>query len=52
MHVCAVIRVIGLFEPIQFGVACRMGSEKVISSWIRACLDKHWNDIDLSVLKS
>ena len=44
---CAVIkhRVIDFYEPIQFGVACLMGSEKVIHG-IRACVDKHWNDID------
>ena len=49
---CAVIkhRVIDFFEPIQFGVACHQGSEKVIHG-IRACVDKHWNDSDYSVLK-
>ena len=49
---CAVIkhRVVDFFEPIQFGVACPMGSEKVIHG-IRACVDKHWNDLDFSVLK-
>ena len=49
---CAVIkhRVIDFYEPILFGVACLMGSEKVIHR-IRACVDKHWNDIDFFVLK-
>ena len=35
---------------VQFGVACPMGSEKVIHG-IRACVDKHWNDLEFSVLK-
>ena len=49
---CAVIkqRVIDFFEPIQFGVACPMGSEKVIHG-IRACVKKFWNDRDFSVMK-
>ena len=49
---CAVIkqRVIDFFEPIQFGVACPMGSEKVIRG-IRACVEKFWNDRDFSVMK-
>ena len=48
---CAVIkhRVIYFFEPIKFGVDCPMGSEKVVHG-LRACVDKHWNDIDFSVL--
>ena len=49
---CAVIkyRVINFCEPIQFCVACPMGSEKVIHG-IRACVNKHWNGVDFSVLK-
>ncbi|KAL5517866.1 hypothetical protein EMCRGX_G003497 [Ephydatia muelleri] len=49
---CAVLkqRVIDFFEPIQFGVACPMGSEKVIHG-IRACVEKFWNDRDFSVMK-
>ena len=43
---CAVIkqRVIDFFEPIQFGVACPMGSEKVVHG-IRSCVKKFWNDM-------
>ena len=37
------------FEPILYGVACPMGSEKVIHR-IKAYEDKHLNDIDFSVL--
>ena len=44
------IRLLNFFELIQFGVACPMGSEKAIHG-IRACVDKHWNDMDFSVLK-
>ena len=49
---CAVLkqRVIDFFEPIQFSVACPMGSEKVIHG-IRACVEKFWNDRDFSVMK-
>ena len=49
---CAVLkqRVIDFLEPIQFGVACPMGSEKVIHG-IRACVEKFWNDRDFSVMK-
>ncbi|KAL5510481.1 hypothetical protein EMCRGX_G006034 [Ephydatia muelleri] len=49
---CAVLkqRVIDFFEPIQFGVACPMGSEKVIYG-LRACVEKFWNDRDFSVMK-
>ena len=38
-------------EPIQFGVACPTGSEKVVHG-VKACVDEHWNDgMDFSVLK-
>ena len=49
---CAVIkqRVIDFFEPIQFGVACPMGSEKVVHG-IRSCVERFWNDMDFSVMK-
>ena len=49
---CAVLkqRVIDFFEPIQFGVACPMGSEKVIHG-IRASVEKFWNERDFSVMK-
>ena len=38
------------FEPSQFGVACPNGAEKVIHG-LRACIDKHWFDDDIGVLK-
>ena len=44
------LRVIDFFEPIQFGLACPMGSEMVIHG-IRACVEKFWNDRDFSVMK-
>ena len=46
---CAVIkrRVIDFFEPIQFGVACPMGSEKVVHG-----VEKFWNEcMDFFVMK-
>ena len=38
------------FQPLQFGVACASGSEKVVHG-LRACMDKHWEDDDLAVVK-
>ena len=38
------------FDPLQFGVACPLGSEKVIHG-IRNCVDQHWGDEDFAVLK-
>ena len=38
------------FDPLQFGVACPLGSEKVIHG-IRNCVDQHWGDDDFAVLK-
>ena len=38
------------FDPLQFEVACPLGSEKVIHG-IRNCVDQHWRDEDFAVLK-
>ena len=38
------------FQPLQFGVACASGSEKVVHG-LRACMDKHWEDDDFAVVK-
>ena len=37
------------FQPLQFGVACASGSEKVMNG-LRACMDKHWEDDDFAVV--
>eukprot|EP00731_Ephydatia_muelleri_P014360 Em0008g80a len=37
-------------QPLQFGVACASGSEKVVHG-LRACVDKHWKDDDFAVVK-
>ena len=38
------------FQPLQFGVSCTLGSEKVIHG-LRRCLVEHWNSDDFVVLK-
>ena len=38
------------FQPLQFGVACPAGTEKVIHG-LRACMEGHWNDDDFAVVK-
>ena len=46
---CAVIKdkASELFHPLQFGVACTAGSEKIL----RKCIEDHWDDEDFVVLK-
>ena len=39
-----------LFHPLQFGVACTAGSEKIIHG-LRKCIEDHWDDEDFVVLK-
>ena len=38
------------FQPLQFGVACPSGTEKVIHG-LRTCLEEHWEDDDFAVVK-
>ena len=38
------------FQPLQLGVACTAGSEKVVHG-LRKCIDNHWDDEDFVVLK-
>ena len=49
---CALVKLKAsdFFEPLQFGVACLRGSEKIIHG-IRSCVQKHWGDVDFAVLK-
>ena len=49
---CAVIKdkASELFHPLQFGVACSAGSEKIIHG-LRKCIEDHWDDEDFVVLK-
>ena len=39
-----------LFQPLQVGVACRSGSERIIHG-LRKCIDDHWDDDDFVVFK-
>ena len=52
MKKCAVIKdkASELFHPLQFGVACTAGSEKIIHG-LRKCIEDHWDDEDFVVLK-
>ena len=49
---CAVIKdkASELFHPLQFGVACTAGSEKIIHG-LRKCIEDHGDDEDFVVLK-
>ena len=49
---CALVRekASDFFQPLQFGVSCTMGSEKVIHG-LRQCMDEHWDSDDFVVLK-
>ena len=38
------------FQPLQLGVACHAGAEKVAHA-LRRCIDEHWMDKDFVVLK-
>eukprot|EP00731_Ephydatia_muelleri_P021996 Em0014g587a len=38
------------FQPLQLGVACRAGAEKVVHA-LRGCIEEHWMDEDFVVLK-
>ena len=38
------------FQPLQLGVACRAGAEKVAHA-LRGCIEEHWMDEDFVVLK-
>ena len=37
--------------PLQLGVACPGGAEKIIHG-LRCCVDEHWQDEDFAVLKN
>ena len=39
-----------LFQPLQVGVACRSGSERIIHG-LRKCIDDHWDDDEFVVFK-
>ena len=38
------------FQPFQFGVACKVGAEKVIHS-LRNCVEVNWQSGDVVILK-
>ena len=38
------------FQPLQLGVACHAGAEKVAHA-LRGCIEEHWMDEDFVVLK-
>ena len=38
------------FQPLQLGVACRAGAEK-IAHGVRRCIEEHWMDVDFVFFK-
>ena len=38
------------FEPLQLGVACRSGSERIVHD-LRKCMEEHWIEDDFVVTK-
>ncbi|KAL5506462.1 hypothetical protein EMCRGX_G008100 [Ephydatia muelleri] len=38
------------FQPLQLGVACASGTEKIIHK-LRRCVEDHWSDNDFAVIK-
>ena len=50
--VCAILRdkFADFFHPLQYGVACRAGAEKVIYQ-VRECMEEHWMDEDFVCFK-
>ena len=49
---CALLKVkaADFFQPLQFGVACRAGAEKVTHG-LRICIEEHWSDDDFVAFK-
>eukprot|EP00731_Ephydatia_muelleri_P023351 Em0015g934a len=39
------------FQPLQLGVACASGTEKIVHG-LRRCVEDHWLDNDFAVIKS
>ena len=50
--VCAILKekVADFFHPLQYGVACQAGAEKVIHQ-VRDCIEEHWMDDDFVLFK-
>ena len=50
--VCAILKdkFADFFHPLQYGVACRAGAEKVIHQ-VRECMEEHWMDEDFVCFK-
>ena len=51
--ICASLKekISSFFQPLQFGVACRAGAEKIVHS-LRNCIEEHWmQDEDFVIFK-
>ena len=44
------VKASSFFQPLQLGIACTSGSEKVVHG-LRKCIENHWDDEDFVVLK-
>ena len=49
---CALLKVkaADFFQPLQFGVVCHAGAEKVTHG-LRICIEEHWSDDDFVAFK-
>ena len=49
---CALLKdkAVEFFQPLQLGVACRAGAEK-IAHGVRRCIEEHWMDEDFVFFK-
>ena len=51
VHVCLLkVKAADFFQPLQFGVACRAGAEKVTHG-LRIWIEEHWSDDDFVAFK-
>ena len=50
MHALLKVKAADFFQPLQFGVACRAGSEKVTHG-LRICIEEHWGDDNFVAFK-
>ena len=50
--VCTILKdkAADFFQPLQFGVACQAGAEKIIHT-VRGCIEDHWLDEDFVCFK-
>ena len=50
MCVLLKVKAADFFQPLQFGVACHAGAEKVTHG-LRICIEEYWSDDDFVAFK-